>query len=121
MQTMDDNDSFGHSDQDWENRRLCSDGNCIGVIGPDGRCKECGKNASGETAAADDFFSHPETDNPTDASDAPNMPETENPPNPDMASEADPDWENRRLCSDGNCIGVIGPDGKCKECGKPYI
>lgn len=30
------------------------------------------------------------------------------------------DWDNRRLCSDGSCIGVIGPDGRCKECGKPY-
>lgn len=29
-------------------------------------------------------------------------------------------FENRILCSDGNCIGIIGPDGKCKECGKPY-
>jgi hypothetical protein len=30
------------------------------------------------------------------------------------------DWENRTLCSDENCIGVIGPDGRCKECGKRY-
>jgi len=30
------------------------------------------------------------------------------------------DWENRRLCSDENCIGVIGADGRCRECGKPY-
>jgi hypothetical protein len=30
------------------------------------------------------------------------------------------DWDSRRLCSDGNCIGVIGPDGRCKECGKPF-
>lgn len=32
-------------DDDWASRRLCPDGNCIGVIGPDGRCKECGRNA----------------------------------------------------------------------------
>jgi hypothetical protein len=31
------------------------------------------------------------------------------------------DFSNRTLCSDGTCIGVIGPDGRCKECGKPYI
>lgn len=30
------------------------------------------------------------------------------------------DWDSRILCSDGTCIGIIGPDGKCKECGKPY-
>ncbi len=30
------------------------------------------------------------------------------------------EWENRVLCSDESCIGVIGPDGRCKECGKIY-
>jgi hypothetical protein len=30
------------------------------------------------------------------------------------------DFASRVLCSDGSCIGVIGPDGRCKECGKPY-
>ena len=30
------------------------------------------------------------------------------------------EWEDRVLCSDGACIGIIGPDGKCKVCGKPY-
>jgi hypothetical protein len=29
-------------------------------------------------------------------------------------------FENRVLCSDGNCIGVIGYDGRCKVCGKPH-
>ncbi len=29
-------------------------------------------------------------------------------------------FAERILCSDGTCIGVIGPDGRCKECGKPY-
>lgn len=32
----------------------------------------------------------------------------------------DDDFADRILCSDGACIGVIGPDGKCKVCGKPY-
>ena len=30
------------------------------------------------------------------------------------------DFDSRKLCSDGTCIGVIGADGRCKECGKPY-
>ena len=34
--------------------------------------------------------------------------------------QKDMDWENRVLCSDGNCIGIIGLDGRCKECSKPY-
>jgi hypothetical protein len=24
----------------------------------------------------------------------------------------------RRLCSDESCIGIIGPDGVCTDCGK---
>jgi hypothetical protein len=27
------------------------------------------------------------------------------------------DLENRRLCPDGACIGVIGANGRCKVCG----
>ncbi len=26
----------------------------------------------------------------------------------------------RTACSDGSCIGIIGPDGKCTDCSKPY-
>lgn len=33
-------------------------------------------------------------------------------------SEKDSDWGSRKLCSDENCIGVIGPNGYCTECGK---
>src|SRR5512136_651217 len=32
--------------------------------------------------------------------------------------EAGFDPESRRLCADDTCTGVIGPDGKCKVCGK---
>ena len=38
---------------------------------------------------------------------------------PGAASDAS-EWNQRRLCSDESCIGVIGPDGRCRECGKPY-
>jgi len=37
----------------------------------------------------------------------------------DKRSRADIEWQNRTLCSDESCTGVIGPDGLCKECGKP--
>jgi preprotein translocase subunit YajC len=30
------------------------------------------------------------------------------------------DLEDRILCSEGSCIGVVGPDGRCKSCGKIY-
>ena len=28
------------------------------------------------------------------------------------------EWERRRLCGDGTCIGVLGDDGRCKVCGR---
>ena len=40
---------------------------------------------------------------------------------PDRADMSDSiDFSTRVLCSDGACIGVVGEDGKCKVCGKPY-
>lgn len=28
------------------------------------------------------------------------------------------EWDQRQLCPDGGCTGVIGPDGQCKVCGR---
>ena len=102
-------------DSEWAQRRLCPDGNCIGVIGSDGRCKECGR------PGGDDQPADPEAASAMSSSDA-ISPET----SPSEASAAgydadadDDHWAKRRLCPDGNCIGVIGPDGRCKECGRP--
>jgi len=33
-------------------RRLCPDGSCIGVVGDDGRCRVCGRDAGGGKSAA---------------------------------------------------------------------
>ncbi|MBC8443753.1 MAG: hypothetical protein H8D81_01420 [Deltaproteobacteria bacterium] len=100
-------------DTDWKNRTLCSDGSCIGIIGDDGYCKECGKPLdpadperpapeSDETGEMEAFF-----DEPAAAA--------------QDSGEVEPaaDWQNRQLCIDGSCIGVLGTDGRCKECGKP--
>jgi len=36
-----------------------------------------------------------------------------------MGSESEAaEWDDRRLCPDGACVGVIGDDGRCKVCGK---
>ncbi|MFO7688840.1 MAG: hypothetical protein R6V60_22395 [Desulfobacterales bacterium] len=116
-------------DSNWDRRILCSDGNCIGVIGPDGRCKECGRPYEGE------FPKHLSPDSEALASPLPaDEPEEESAPKEadsapadDVAENAsaddaaeDSDWDRRVLCGDGNCIGVIGTDGRCNECGKPY-
>jgi len=108
------------SDTDWDNRILCSDGNCIGVIGPDGHCQECGNKYEGtlpETIASDKESQPSAEDESRTGADIDAQP----PPSADVPSEEkteSDDWANRQLCSDGNCIGVIGPDGRCRECGK---
>ena len=103
-----------HTGSDWNNRILCSDGNCIGLIGTDGCCKECGKKYEGDLPA----MTLSEDENQTVAEDIDSSPATTEIPE-EADAPVDAGWENRVLCSDGNCIGVIGPDGKCKECGKP--
>ena len=113
-------EAAGGNDLDWDNRVLCSDGNCIGVIGADGRCKECGKEYEGELP--EPAISEPNGQPEGEAEDLSTKEDlTLAEPESDSLQSApvDDEWENRVLCSDGNCIGVIGPDGKCKECGKP--
>ena len=98
------------ADLDWETRTLCIDESCIGVIGPDGRCKECGKPFEGfEYQTAD--IDTGETNTPSESD--PEVKDT-------AVSEPDTDWENRTLCIDESCIGVVGPDGRCKECGLAF-
>ena len=126
-----DEDDTADDNSSWENRILCSDGNCIGVVGPDGHCKECGLKYEGELpeAGESEINEAPAADANEDADEDADADEgedevdaasatTEIPDDADAAT-ADDDWDSRALCSDGNCIGVIGPDGKCKECGKP--
>jgi hypothetical protein len=91
--------------EDWEKRILCRDESCIGTIGPDGKCKECGKHYEGK----------PPTESITDDV---RMVKAEEPKEVSADAETE-DWDKRILCSDESCIGVIGAAGKCKECGKP--
>ena len=119
---MEQDERGGISDQEWENRVLCSDESCIGVIGPDGRCKECGLPYKGKlpetfpegpTSEVNQTQDETLTDNTgdNDASD-----ETAE---GNESTDLDDEWARRKLCVDEGCIGVIGPDGRCKECGKP--
>ncbi len=102
---------------DPRSRRLCPDGTCIGVIGADGRCKACGLAArpglAGEASgAARDLEREKEEDLATDDLDEPDAGLAAEPIG---GSGFDP---TRKLCVDGSCIGVIGPDGRCTECGQ---
>ncbi|MDP2646675.1 MAG: hypothetical protein Q8P24_17180 [Desulfobacterales bacterium] len=100
---------------DWENRTLCSDESCIGIIGPDGPCQECGQPSADKASGNDvqaEAVSVPSEDQ-VQLQEKPVEEEAADDPAEDI------NWENRTLCSDESCIGVIGPDGRCQECGKP--
>jgi hypothetical protein len=85
-------------------------------------CPHCGEALGGEHCPACDRFS-PEGSryccwcgDPLDGDTAP-------PDDREWTAEDDDgpiDFASRTLCSDGSCIGVIGSDGHCKECGKAY-
>jgi hypothetical protein len=110
---------------EWAQRYLCPDGSCIGVIGPDGTCKVCGRAAPNwgderkrgmveEASAADsdpaDEGDEGDNDDADDGAD-------DQPEAAAAAETGDPDWDRRALCSDGACIGVI-VEGKCNVCGR---
>jgi hypothetical protein len=94
--------------EDWDKRTLCIDESCVGTIGPDGRCRECGKPYDGSLNPATAL----------DKNEAQAKPADDFKKNADDPA-CDEEWEKRVLCSDESCIGTIGSNGKCRECGKP--
>ena len=104
-------------------RELCPDGACIGIIGPDGRCPDCGKESphgprAAAAAAAGPPMSEAVPPTPEHADSSSKQAATTGSPGPSSGDSDEFDPERRELCSDGACIGVMGPDGRCKECGK---
>jgi hypothetical protein len=128
---------------EWDQRQLCPDGGCVGVIGPDGTCKVCGRAAPnwgderkrGLIDPPDEDDQDGETDDDEaddedrqlaagdggdgdDYDDEDDDDGEDGEPDADRPVAAPPEWGGRRLCSDGACIGVIGLDGRCKVCGR---
>ena len=92
---------------DFATRQLCPDGSCIGVLDANGRCKVCGKEGI----------------RPTTTAQVEEVLDDDEPAEEAVAAEAGGDEEEfddeRELCPDGACVGIIGSDGKCKVCGTP--
>ena len=97
---------------DWDQRQLCPDGGCVGVIGADGTCKVCGRAAPNW---GDERNRGLVTPSPDDEDDDDDLDDEEA-----AADDAEHggEWEQRKLCPDDACIGVIGDDGACKVCGR---
>lgn len=95
---------------EWDQRQLCPDGACVGVIGSDGTCNVCGRVAPnwGDERKRGLVEAAPDEEEVADRG-----PVSE--PSPAVAPEG---WDDRKLCPDDACIGVIGDDGLCKVCGR---
>ena len=100
-----------------ENRDLCDDGNCLGVV-VGGKCNVCGLAAAGasprDPTSGQTGGHAPTSGGGTTRGDDGGA---------DMVAEGGHvddafDGEERKLCSDGACTGLLGSDGKCKECGR---
>jgi hypothetical protein len=92
---------------DADERELCPDGTCTGLIGVDGRCKQCGRGRDGSAGARSAGVWCDPDDDAADAH-----------PHADAAAAGGAfDDDDRQLCADGACTGLIGSDGKCKVCG----
>jgi hypothetical protein len=110
-------------------RRLCPDGACVGVLGEGGRCSVCGRRWGAGGGAGADL----DVDAAAGGADGAGAG-----PNPGAADDVDADGlaadgasggddagsraggfdSSRRLCDDGSCVGVVGPDGACGTCGR---
>ena len=101
-------------DKDWDDRRLCPDGGCVGVLDSEGVCKVCGKRGGPPIEAGPHAAHVPHAEG--------HLHDDEEVVQVTPLTAVEPDAgafdDERELCSDGACIGVIGPDGTCKACGK---
>jgi len=136
---------------EWDQRQLCPDGGCVGVIGPDGTCKVCGRAAPNwgderkrglidppeggddeddeddddsddgdgdELAAGADGPEDGDDDGDDDDADDDADDDGDDDGDEVAAASSPSDWGARRLCPDGACIGLLGPDGTCRVCGR---
>lgn len=121
---MDKKKTTDNIDLAWKFRVLCSDEACIGVIGPDKRCRECGRLYEGELPPNFGELAMQEEDDkealPFEDAGVEGLEEDEEADDDADEPKVDDEWANRILCSDESCIGVIGPDGRCKDCGKAH-
>ena len=103
-----------------EGRILCSDGACIGVVGPDGRCKVCGTPYEGDESIPNPIpgVAQGAEAQQNDADQHPLDTTEEERDTADDGSEDSIDPSERICCPDDMCTGIIDKNGKCGICGK---
>ena len=102
-------------DNEWDERRLCPDGACVGVLSAEGLCSVCGERGGGPLEGG--FRAHAYV--PAESARAHDVLVTVTPATAVEPDDDDGFDDERELCPDGACIGVIGAGGVCKVCGTP--
>lgn len=109
----------------FEERVLCDDGMCTGVVARDGRCGTCGRLH--ELAPNDDAHALDDANDEATNDEATNDEATNEATNDGAANDeaVSPEATNdetddaRELCDDGLCTGVLNADRVCGTCGRP--
>ena len=96
-------------------RILCEDEACIGLVGSDGLCKVCGRPYTGPELLPNEEVKDPSVEKKQGNSEDTSDTAVEDNFDGDQPSVSD---EERVLCPDDTCIGIIGPDGACGTCGR---
>lgn len=107
-------DASSNGTFDPTRRRLCPDGACVGIVGPDGRCGECGRTEA-QAALGEERAGAPEGAAPEGEVDVGATEAAAGAQGVATSGGFDP---RRRLCDDGACVGVVGDDGTCRVCGR---
>jgi hypothetical protein len=109
-------------DFDAASRELCPDGSCTGVLDEAGVCKVCGARGTPPlrpaTAAADGGGDVAAPfDEMVDAGGV--IAPSDSNAGADVKATGDTAFDDeRQLCPDGSCIGVLDEAGRCKVCGR---
>ncbi len=109
----------GKAEFDPADRELCPDGACVGLVGPSGRCKECGAISPTTTQHSRNRGMRT-ADEVQELEDEPDDEPGDEPDDEQSRAAMEPapdDFDDRVLCDDEGCIGVVGVDGTCRECG----
>jgi hypothetical protein len=100
---------------DPDARRLCGDPACIGVLAENGRCRLCGRQGEGEEplpGASDEDSPDLSADDGDEAARAASASSD--------GEQAGEGIDDRRLCEDPGCIGVLNAEGRCSECARTF-
>jgi hypothetical protein len=111
---------------DWDDRQLCIDGGCIGVLDRSGACRVCGKVDPGFKAPAGRSAAPRGADGEGGVEDSEDSDEGDEGGSAAASGSAagggdgsgsGDEWDERKLCEDGACIGVV-VGGRCTTCGR---